>query len=274
MAKVIGALLIAAVLASTVTLTLARKAEPVPATTLKIKDGNLYRYWLDGSNTRRHLLVESVDSNPFSLSWSPDGRWVIFLQGLRLYRVPAWGGKPEVMTQTRINGRPSFSPDGLWMFFDVSSAYGWDIYQVRFESDMPSVPITSNWRDDIRAIPSPDGQWLIFMSRRERYNWDIYRLPLGLSDTEVRPQNLTSTREDEYLLGWIGDRIVFDTFEETTEWMTANGGQRELLPEDIARPAATAISPKVQQSWQPAWLLGLCIFFSGGAFLYNEYRKL
>ena len=68
----------------------------------------------DGSNPVR-IADETVATSP---QCSPDGKWVIYLQGDSLFpmRVPITGEKPpEVIAQSRaswIFNVPAFSPDG------------------------------------------------------------------------------------------------------------------------------------------------------------------
>ncbi|HSG09075.1 MAG TPA: S9 family peptidase [Longimicrobiales bacterium] len=73
--------------------------------------------WLFSSDGReRRNLTEDFDLLPGAPEWSPDGRWIYFSSGTggnsHLFRVPATGGSPEMLTTgDRRVGSVSFSDD-------------------------------------------------------------------------------------------------------------------------------------------------------------------
>ncbi len=69
----------------------------------------LLRTDLDGSNS----TVLSEDT--FSSECSPDGKWVLFATGQKLYRVPIEGGAPVEVFAATDGGQGVISPDGKWI---------------------------------------------------------------------------------------------------------------------------------------------------------------
>jgi eukaryotic-like serine/threonine-protein kinase len=69
----------------------------------------LLRTDLDGSNS----TVLSEDA--FNSECSPDGKWVVFETGQKLYRVPIEGGAPVEVFAVADGGQGVISPDGKWI---------------------------------------------------------------------------------------------------------------------------------------------------------------
>ena len=52
------------------------------------------------------------------MAWSPSGRELAFSTGTGVYVAAADGsGTPRLVARAQTPGRPSFSPDGLWLVF-------------------------------------------------------------------------------------------------------------------------------------------------------------
>ena len=111
-------------------------------------------------------------------NWSPDGKTLIYnSQGL-LYKIPATGGKPELIPSdfaNRINNDHGISPDGTQMVISDQTETGSSIiYSLPIEGGVPK-KITelspSYWHGW-----SPDGNTLAYCAERDG-NYDIYTIP-------------------------------------------------------------------------------------------------
>jgi Tol biopolymer transport system component len=90
--------------------------------------------WLcdaDGSNAAQLVLIGGSGSP----RWSPDGHSIAFDSNVeghwQIYEVNAHGGLPCRITSSTANDvRPSWSPDGKWIYFASSRSTGGDPWQV------------------------------------------------------------------------------------------------------------------------------------------------
>jgi Tol biopolymer transport system component len=82
----------------------------------------LYLRTLDGSFERPLLLDAEHEMNTHSPAFSPDGRWVAFVDSRNhVYKVPTSGGPPVRLTSgTRPRSMPTWSPDGSQIAFGVA----------------------------------------------------------------------------------------------------------------------------------------------------------
>ena len=124
-------------------------------------------FWLiksDGTNKRRVL--------PFKLqtpSWSNDGKWIAFVMGAQIYKMPFINGEFDTtnivqLTTKGSNFFPTWSPDGKWIAYDQSICKNANSCGVlimnkdgedkRFISEYSRMP---NWH--------PSGQRLTFINR-------------------------------------------------------------------------------------------------------------
>jgi TolB protein len=76
----------------------------------------------DGSNKRMFLnLTEWSAGSP---DWSPDGKWIAFVKGARIWKVKANGGSLTQLTFGRRTFFPDWSPDGKKIAYDQSISTG------------------------------------------------------------------------------------------------------------------------------------------------------
>jgi Tol biopolymer transport system component len=74
----------------------------------------LLRTDADGSNPLK--LIEDVRAS----DCSPDGTWVLFTSGLKLFRLPVQGGTPTEVASTPYGATGVISPDGKWIAYTFS----------------------------------------------------------------------------------------------------------------------------------------------------------
>lgn len=146
------------------------------------------------TNLTRHSTLETVDINSMDRrvvwhtaraieapNWSPDGSYLLFNGGGRLYRLPVAGGEPALLDTgfaTRCNNDHGFSPDGQWLA--VSDQSQGDrkslIYVVPSAGGTPRLvtPLgPSYWHGW-----SPDGQTLAYCAERAG-EYDVYTIPVA-----------------------------------------------------------------------------------------------
>ena len=161
----------------------------------------------DGHNAR---LVVAAPLSYFH-GWSPDGTFLAFV-GRRdgsqfdLYRIPAAGGAEERLTaHPAHDDGTDYSRDGTWIYFNSERSGGNDIWRMPHDgagrNDSRAERVTSDDWEDWFPHPSPDGEWLVFVSfppgtkgHNERtLQVQLRRLPLpGAKLTPAMPEVLAS----------------------------------------------------------------------------------
>ena len=114
-----------------------------------------------------------------SPNWTKDGATIVYNSNGRIYRVPAAGGKPEVLDTgfaTRVNGHHGISPDGTQLAIsDQSRESGRSIvYIVPAGGGVPK-RVTAKAPSYFQGW-SPDGKTIIFTGERDGKR-DIYSIP-------------------------------------------------------------------------------------------------
>jgi len=111
--------------------------------------------------------------------WSPDGQTVVFdayAEGhTDLWTVSSEGGPPHRLTRDPSSHfRPSFSPDGDWIYFGSDRA-GLEVWKMPSDGgEMQQVTHAGGYE----PFPSPDGKWLYY-TRPDRPSAGIARMPLA-----------------------------------------------------------------------------------------------
>ena len=123
-------------------------------------------------------------------NWSPDGRYLLFNGGGRLYTVPVTGGEPKLLdtgVATRCNNDHGFSPDGKWLAISDQHDGPSRIYVLPSSGGTPRLvtPLApSYWHGW-----SPDGRTLAYCAERNG-NYDVYTIPV-----EGGPERRLTTAE-------------------------------------------------------------------------------
>ncbi|MGQ9595096.1 MAG: AAA family ATPase [Anaerolineae bacterium] len=108
-------------------------------------------------------------------------------------------------------------------------------------------PITDGTTDDSAPVWSPDGNELLFVSRRDG-NREIYRISLDAALAGKPPTNLTRNRADDWTPSWSpdGQFIAFSSMRNG-DWdiylMRADGSEAVRLTDDPA--------PDISPDWSP-----------------------
>jgi Tol biopolymer transport system component len=94
---------------------------------------------------QRIPFLRASAGNPVSQAWfSPDGRWVVFVAGERIYRAPFHGFQPlerGAWVPVAAGDRPRFSPDGRLIYFTRDTSASRGIYAVRAEAQAEPFPV-------------------------------------------------------------------------------------------------------------------------------------
>jgi TolB protein len=108
-------------------------------------------------------------------NWSPDGRFLFYNGGGKLYRIPAGGGTPEPVETgaLRLNNDHGLSPDGRQMAISGAASGGSQIWIVPATGGEPRLVVgerPSYWHGW-----SPDGKTLAYCAQRNG-EYDIYTI--------------------------------------------------------------------------------------------------
>jgi dipeptidyl aminopeptidase/acylaminoacyl peptidase len=114
-------------------------------------------------------------------NWTRDGKYFLFNQGGRMYKLPVTGGEPQVIDTgfaTRCNNDHGISPDGNWLAISDQS-------QEQRRSMIYVLPIAGGTPRRITPLSpsywhgwSPDGKTLVFCGDRNG-NFDVYSIPVA-----------------------------------------------------------------------------------------------
>lgn len=153
---------------------------------------------IDRQGLHRRVIHESQEHIE-APNWSPDGAWLVYNSGGRLFRMPADGGgsaeRIDIGMDLHANNDHVFAPDGRTIFFTASGghlyAVPWAGGTARRISNVH--PAESPLRYFLHGI-SPDGSTLVHVGittcpAPER--WGIYTIPsTGGSDAALLLSNL------------------------------------------------------------------------------------
>ncbi|MBI2150590.1 MAG: PD40 domain-containing protein [Acidobacteria bacterium] len=123
----------------------------------------LYQKVLAGDGVEDLVLDDDVAKWP--VSWSPDGRYVLYVTsstrtGNDIWALPLFGDKkPFVILQTAAQENwPSFSPDGQWIAFSSTESGRAEVYLTSFPGQARKLRVSSSggfqarWRRDGKEL--------------------------------------------------------------------------------------------------------------------------
>ena len=209
------------------------------------------------SEARRIALPGRPDGRRFDLSWSPDERWLAYVEASgptaqvsRLWTLRLDDGVAVPVTDGLTNDwSPSWSADGTRLYFVSSRGGGMDLWQQPVGSnggpDGPAVRLTTGVGMK-QAVFSPDGSRLAYSRGRRIAN--LWRLPI-LEDraaTWADAEQLTfdQTMVEHVALSPDGSRLV-------VSW--DRGGQPDLWMLPSAGGEARRLTTDPAPDWAPAW---------------------
>jgi hypothetical protein len=143
--------------------------------------------------TNVRLLVPSAElEQAFTPRWSPDGRSVAYsvwkhggYRDIRLVDV-ATGAATEVTNDRAVDGGPSFSPDGRFLYFHSDRTGIMNVYAAEIATGRV-LQVTNVINGAYEPEPSPDGKTLAYVGYTHA-GFDLFAMPLDPSRfTEAPP---------------------------------------------------------------------------------------
>jgi hypothetical protein len=112
--------------------------------------GTIYRKSSSGTGPEERVAEGELTD------WSPDGRFISFIQGSDLWAQPLTGDRtPILIAATKGNDRRGrFSPDGRWVAYESDFSGRFEIYVQRFPPTAERIQVSANggssayWRSD------------------------------------------------------------------------------------------------------------------------------
>jgi Tol biopolymer transport system component len=128
-------------------------------------------------SSKDRRIIYQTEGRIEAPNWSPDGRWLFFNGGGRIYRLPRGGGEPRLIDSgfaDRCNNDHGLSPDGSQLAISHQvEGVGSLIYIVPISGGVPRQVTAcgpSYWHGW-----SPDGKTLVYCAQREG-EYDIYSI--------------------------------------------------------------------------------------------------
>jgi hypothetical protein len=155
--------------------------------------------WLDASGKTQSLLANQTMLLP---RLSPDGRKLAFVgAGPDIYIHDLERDTTEELTFSRGANSPVWTPDGKHMVYQ-SSGNGWRLYWVRTNGTGDPQLLLDSPENLVNAWSiSPNGQRLAYFRRSIDTGFDLWTLPLDLTDPDRpkpgKPEPFLQTPDDE-----------------------------------------------------------------------------
>jgi len=130
----------------------------------------IYTLPIEGGTPKR--ITENSPS--YWHGWSPDGKTLAYCAERNgefdIYTIPAGGGKEtRLTTAPGLDDGPDYSPDGNFIYFNSERTGTMQIWRMKPDGSEQE-QITSDEYNNWFAHPSPDAEWIVFLSYEKDIN--------------------------------------------------------------------------------------------------------
>jgi Tol biopolymer transport system component len=140
-----------------------------------------YQVWIAASDGSNQAQLTSLSRFAASPRWAPDGETIVFDAGTDhdsniadIFVIHPKEGVPRpVVVEKRMQGRPSWSQDGLWIYYFSDQTGANQIWKAPVGGGEP-VQLTR--KGGYQPLESPDGKYVYYASEREEST--IRRVPV------------------------------------------------------------------------------------------------
>ncbi|HXJ79171.1 MAG TPA: protein kinase, partial [Candidatus Methylomirabilis sp.] len=189
---------------------------------------------LDLSRDAWTRLTSDPAQSAGSGEWSPDGRWLAFGTGQRLFRMPSDGSAPAQPLSGHFNNviPNAWTPDGRTLVFtDQGSKTVWDIGVLTIDGGEPHFLLSTPANECCAAL-SPDGRFMAYVST-ESGDYAVYvRQFPGLGGaTRISTESGTQPRWSRN-----GRELFYRTLGDRPKLMSVAVETRGVFRAGLARP--------------------------------------
>jgi Tol biopolymer transport system component len=161
----------------------------------------------------REMYVPQVTSGPSAVTWSPDGRDVIYSMQGSLWRQRLGTTEARQLTSgPRYDYQPDWSPDGRFVVFSSYDGNALDLRVLDLENGQTQT-LLANGAANLEPRWSPDGKRLAFVSTAYNGRWHVFVGAVQRVAQVVDSQPDASTIVTSLRLG----RVRLDSVERITE---------------------------------------------------------
>jgi Tol biopolymer transport system component/DNA-binding winged helix-turn-helix (wHTH) protein len=208
-----------------------------------LRSSGIYRVDLqEGGAQRTKTIVTSTNGRNEGPLPSPDGKRLLFMSdrsgSLEIWVSNRDGSAPVQLTNLHGCGTPRWSPDGLWVAFDVGEAGGQGIYVISAMGGTPRALVKDSFENSVPSW-SRDGKWIYFGSHRSGDD-QVWKIPAEGG----KPVQLTRLGGFAALESVDGKTLYYakTRYENPEIWQVPAAGGTEAV-------ASTTVRPKSWASW-------------------------